>query len=393
MRPLLAAAILLLAWGCGADEQPAVPRPPATARSLLLITIDTLRADRVGAYGDTGGADAGDGRARGARRRASTRAFATAPITLTSHASLMTGRYPPGHGARHNGMRVDLTMPTLADALLAQRVRHRRVRRRLPARSPLRPDQGFQTYGDACRAAPTDAPSTSGRPPGRGRGARAGSTSIAATASFSGSICSSRTRPTATRAMAAPAQARYDDEVAEADAQIARLIDALGATRAIDADRRRVRSRRSVRRARRDRPQHLRLRHDAAGAADPRRPGRAAPAPSKPPVGLVDVAPTVMPLLGAGRFDSDGIDLSPRAGRTTVADRGLYAESFAPLLDFGWSPLRAVRTAAGSTSPRRRPELYHLTADPGRDANVVGADRARAAAMQAQVDRIRPRRT
>src|SRR5260370_1740702 len=46
-----------------------------------------------------------------------THAYATAPITLTSHASLMTGRYPAGHGARHNGMRLDLKTPTLADRL------------------------------------------------------------------------------------------------------------------------------------------------------------------------------------------------------------------------------------------------------------------------------------
>src|SRR5262249_37763094 len=44
------------------------------------------------------------------------RAYATAPITLTSHATIMTGRYPPGHRARHNGMRLDLAVPTLAEA-------------------------------------------------------------------------------------------------------------------------------------------------------------------------------------------------------------------------------------------------------------------------------------
>ena len=46
-------------------------------------------------------------------------AFAPAPITLPSHASLMTGRYPPGHGARHNGIRVDAEVPSLAKTLSA----------------------------------------------------------------------------------------------------------------------------------------------------------------------------------------------------------------------------------------------------------------------------------
>ena len=82
----------------------------------MLITIDTLRADRVGAYGyaraRTPNIDALA--ARGVRFE---QAFATAPITLPSHASLMTGRYPPGHGARHNGMRVDAAVPSLATTL------------------------------------------------------------------------------------------------------------------------------------------------------------------------------------------------------------------------------------------------------------------------------------
>ena len=93
-------------------------RPPAQARHLVLITIDTLRADRVGAYGyaraRTPHIDALA--ARGVRFE---HAYATAPITLPSHASLMTGRYPPGHGARHNGMRVDAAVPSLATDAVA----------------------------------------------------------------------------------------------------------------------------------------------------------------------------------------------------------------------------------------------------------------------------------
>jgi predicted AlkP superfamily pyrophosphatase or phosphodiesterase len=83
-------------------EPPASSAPPPI-RTVVLITIDTLRADRVGAYGwaaaRTPALDALA--ARGIRF---TRAFATAPITLPSHASLLTGLYPPGHGSRHNGM-------------------------------------------------------------------------------------------------------------------------------------------------------------------------------------------------------------------------------------------------------------------------------------------------
>ena len=82
-----------------------VPTARDPSLSVLLITIDTLRADHVGAYGW--------GRARTPTldRLATTgvlfeRAYAAAPITLTSHATILTGRYPPGHGARDNGLRM-----------------------------------------------------------------------------------------------------------------------------------------------------------------------------------------------------------------------------------------------------------------------------------------------
>ena len=96
---IAAAVILGVAFGRRATVPPQTAAPPApAARNLLLITIDTLRADRVGAYGyraaRTPGIDALA--ARGVRFE---HAFAPAPITLTSHATLMTGRYPPGHGA------------------------------------------------------------------------------------------------------------------------------------------------------------------------------------------------------------------------------------------------------------------------------------------------------
>ena len=80
-----------------------------------MITVDTLRADRLGAYGyKRARTPVFDGLAgRGARFD---RAYAAAPITLPSHASLLTGRYPQGHGARHNGMRIDSGVPLLTEA-------------------------------------------------------------------------------------------------------------------------------------------------------------------------------------------------------------------------------------------------------------------------------------
>ncbi len=128
-----------------ADAPPAAS--PSAARNLVLITIDTLRADRVGAYGyGAARTPTMDGLARDGVRF--TRAVATAPITLTSHASLMTGRYPAGHGARHNGMRLDLTTPTLAEALKRAGFSTAAFVAAFPLDRRFGLIKGFETYGD-----------------------------------------------------------------------------------------------------------------------------------------------------------------------------------------------------------------------------------------------------
>src|SRR6187549_1681578 len=118
MRCFVWVAVAVIAVGCGSQTPTTPAEPPADAASVVLITIDTLRADRVGAYGwraaRTPAIDALA--ARGVRFD---RAYATAPITLTSHASLLTGLYPPRHGARHNGLRLRADVPTIAERLRA----------------------------------------------------------------------------------------------------------------------------------------------------------------------------------------------------------------------------------------------------------------------------------
>ena len=94
LRALAAATVGLAALvGCGRD------RPPIP---VLLVSIDTLRPDHLGAYGyldvETPNIDA-------LARRGVLFAQATspAPLTLPAHASIMTGTYPTYHGVRVNG--------------------------------------------------------------------------------------------------------------------------------------------------------------------------------------------------------------------------------------------------------------------------------------------------
>src|SRR5579871_5951484 len=129
-------------------------RLPARARNLVIITIDTLRADHVGAYGYT--------RARtptldalAQRGVVFDHAYAAAPITLTSHATLMTGRYPPGHGARDNGLHVSATVPTLATTLQAKGFRTAAFVAAFPLDHQFGLNRGFEVYGDRLPRGPT----------------------------------------------------------------------------------------------------------------------------------------------------------------------------------------------------------------------------------------------
>jgi tetratricopeptide (TPR) repeat protein len=102
------------------------------------------------------------------------------------------------------------------------------------------------------------------------------------------------------------------------------------------------------------------------------------------------VVPTIARLAQLGSFDSDGVDLTPVLTGGHLGARRLYAESFAALLDFGWSPLRTVRADGWKYIAAPTPELYDLTADPGETRNMIKEQRTRAADMARQVDAVSP---
>ncbi len=128
-------------------QHPEAPASKPIARNLLLITIDTLRADHVGAYGwARARTPTLDGIARNGALFE--HAYAAAPITLTSHATLLTGRYPPGHGARDNGLRMSQTVPTLATELHAKGFATAGFVAAFPLDHQFGLNRGFDVYGD-----------------------------------------------------------------------------------------------------------------------------------------------------------------------------------------------------------------------------------------------------
>ena len=104
--------------GCGRQTEPPSARPGATPGprpSILLVTLDTTRADAIGP--DAAGVRTASFNAVAARGRRFRRAYATVPETLPSHGSLMTGLYPAGHGIHENARRLPEATPVLAEQL------------------------------------------------------------------------------------------------------------------------------------------------------------------------------------------------------------------------------------------------------------------------------------
>ena len=181
----------------------------------------------------------------------------------------------------------------------------------------------------------------------------------------------------------------YDGEVAWSDELVGRLDAVLaraGAARQ-HAGRRHLRPRRRTRRARRGGARVLRLRNDAACAADRSRPRRdAGNAASTRVTRSVDVMPTVLDLLGsAARHARTGVRPDPGGGAcaaSAIDDEPTFAESLVPLIHYGWSDLRALRDGRWKYILAPRPELYDLERDPARAEEPGGAGagaRARAA--------------
>ena len=344
-----------------------------TARHLVLVTIDTLRADHVGAYGYRAGTTPSlDRIAQGGVRF--DRAYAPAPITLASHASMLTGRYPAGHGARDNLMPVNASVPTLATVLHDQGFQTAAFIAAFPLDHRFGLSRGFDVYSDRMPRGPE----------GKLLNERPGRQVVDEALGWLEAHRGGRFflwvhlyEPHAAYGDQAHAAGRspierYDDEIRTADGQVGRLLDGLGPVLAdtiviVVGDHGEAFG------------EHGEIGHSifvydttlhvpwvmmgpgitARGAA------------ITDPVCLIDLAPTLLALLGTGKIDADGVNVRPLIDGGHLPARDLYAESFAPLVDFGWSPLRALRSGAWKTIAAPRPEMYDIERDPNETTDVT----------------------
>jgi len=146
---VLLALVLLGAVGIALGRRPrAVTLQRDPGLSVLLVTIDTLRADALGSYGRTGAGTPTLDRlaAEGVRFE---RCHAQNVVTLPSHANILSGRYPLEHGVRDNaGFRFPAGADTLATLLKAHGFRTGAFVSAFPLDSRFGLDRGFDAYDD-----------------------------------------------------------------------------------------------------------------------------------------------------------------------------------------------------------------------------------------------------
>ena len=151
-RPAIAASVLLavlavIAFVYGRPGSPQTDLRPIEGQNVLIVTIDTLRADALGSYGGPAATPALDRlAAEGVRFDF---AHAHAVLTLPSHASILTGEYPHRHGVRENsGFRLSRDARTIATVLKQAGYATAAFVAAFPVHSRFGLNAGFDVYDD-----------------------------------------------------------------------------------------------------------------------------------------------------------------------------------------------------------------------------------------------------
>lgn len=365
----------------------------ARGQNLLVVTLDTLRADRLGCYG-YGAAQTPHIDALAARGALFLEAAATAPLTLPSHATIFTGLYPPRHAVRNNGEY------TLADehVTLAERMKVAGYDTAafiaayvVVARYGL--SQGFDTYDDDLLG---------GAGSGRSNEVvdRPANEVVDSFLKWYVARAPSGNRPFFAwihlydphfpYAPPSPfkenfAGREYDGEIAFTDQQLGRVVEALQSRGELDRTLILVVSDHGESLGEHGEATHSHLIYDCTMKvplilSHPKL-FPAAQIVGGPAVSTADIMPTVLSLLGLPPEQNlDGVNL---AAGPPPADRAVYMETLAPKLMNGWSPLYGMRACGEKFIQAPTQEYYDLAADPGELTNLIQERKAEARRMSA----------
>jgi arylsulfatase A-like enzyme/predicted negative regulator of RcsB-dependent stress response len=373
--------LLLLALGCSKSSQhPSFPNAP-----VIVISVDTLRADHLPAYGykgvETPHIDA--------LRRDGVlfeRAYSHVPLTLPSHVSMLTGKLPFEHGVRNNlGFSLASSVPTLPSLLKSRGYATGAAVSAYVLRGASGLAASFDDYDDAVAIRGGESVGAQQRP-GRETLAVArtwieqhkGAPFFYMLHLFEPHTPYTPPEPHRSR-WALP----YDGEIATADEIVGELIASLKQQGIYDDALIVFLSDHGEGLGDHGEAEHGIFLYQEAIRVPliVKLPGNArANSSSAAPVGLTDVFATVARTVGA---EAAGVSLfdPPRPRR-------LYAESLYPRIHLGWSELRSLVDENHQYIEAPKPELYDLAADPSEKANLLSEQRRVYAALRTELEKL-----
>jgi choline-sulfatase len=400
MRQLLPPALLLL---LGVFSTPGIETglaqtgaSPSIPPHVILVSVDTLRADRLSCYGYS------ENRTPAIDRLAREGvlfeyAITPAPITLPAHASLFTGTYPVFHGVRDNsGFVLPEDAETLAEVLREAGYRTGAFVGAFVLDSRFGLDQGFDHYFDDFETETLELVTQ------RINERRAEevldrarqwirSQGTARPLFVFIHLFDPHAPYDAPEAFSRRVADPYDAEVAYVDDQLGRFFDFLGRSGLYDNSLIIFTSDHGEGLGDHGEDTHGLFLYDSTLRVPLilRLPGGE---PAGLRVGgqvrLIDVMPTVLQVLrlpGCGDCQGRGLVSYWRSGQTP--DLPALSETMLPLLNYGWSDLASYRVRGTKYIRAPRPELYDLAADPREKTNLYDGERALAAGLGQELQR------
>ena len=347
----------------------------ATKPDVILITLDSVRADRVGFLGSRKNLSPGlDALAR--QGIIFERAYSQSPLTVESNATILTGTYPQTHRASELAVPLAAVLPYLPDLLHAQGYRTAAFVGSVlldPQNGPFQGyARGFDSY-DAVRPGPQG-----------GNGA---------VVPHVAKLLASHSRQPLflwvnLHDFHGPS-ASYDRAVAATDGAVSQIIKAVQTQKRYDGALIVVVSTHGESLGAHGEDGHgiflydetihvpLVVKLPEGKTAGKRVTNRAR---------LVDIAPTVLEACGIPvPSQMQGQSLLRVAQSSSQADQPAYARSDLPQQGFGWSPLESWRAGKYLYVRAPQPELYDLSADPGATHNLAQTSKATLDTIAAQM--------
>lgn len=360
--------------------------------NVLLISIDTLRADHLGSYGYAAAQTPSlDALARRGLRFS--QAITVAPLTLPAHSSLMTGTFPSYHGVRDNGgFYLGDDHVTLAEVLRARGYRTGGFVAAFVLDGRWGINQGFDRYFDDFDLSKYKVEA------GLDAVQRPASDVIDKAIEWLDQEARGPFfawvhlyEPHAPYDPPEPIRARfpatmvgaYDAEIATADLQVGRLLSHLAADGRLDRTVVVVLGDHGESLGEHDELQHAFFVYDSTVRIPLVIAGPGVPAREIPDqVRIVDVMPTLLDLLKIGIPPAvQGLSLLPLAhgGRMDLV---ALSETWYPRHHYGWSELTAIRDGRYTFIAAPRRELYDTQTDPGQTHNLAASNPTRADALE-----------